>query len=342
MPASSSPVTALRGSVGRHTLEGGAAVAAAAVMMSACGVTAALALGAQSSTALSRLVPALLSMAVGGHLTLDPGSAATGGGQTGSLGDMPGGGLSLELGGQVSALPLTLTFLGTMVLAVGFLRPLRRRARPTPDLLWARFGGALAATLVLFTGSALLGHGTVRLPKGLMQGMGTGTGTGGSGGGTGGIPGNGLSSVGFRTDVVSTVFFALLWVVLVVGIGCLAARRTTLPRPLALSRLRLKWHPLTSPLAGIFTALCCIPLTLGALAGAAALVGPPQVAKAAGAMLLAGPNLLVVALTSGLGSSWRAAIQQQQSEVGGMTGGLGGTGTPTGGEGMNRSVAVSS
>ncbi|MFD5536374.1 streptophobe family protein [Streptomyces sp. NPDC127079] len=181
-------------------------------------------------------MPALLSMAVGGHLTLDSGSAATSGGQTGTPGDMPGDGLTLELGGQVSALPLPLTFLGTIVLAVGFLLPLRRRARPTPDLLWARFGGALAATLVLFTGSALLGHGTVRLPKGLMQSMGTGT--GGSGGGNGGIPGNGLSSVGFRTDVVSTAFFALLWVVLVVGIGCLAARRTMLPRSLALSRLR--------------------------------------------------------------------------------------------------------
>lgn len=67
-----------------------------------------------------------------------------------------------------------------------------------------------------------------------------------------------------------------------------------------------------------------------------------QVAKAAGAMLLAGPNLLVVALTSGLGSSWHAAIQQQQSEAGGMMGGFGGTGTPLGGEGMNHSVAVSS
>ena len=77
MPASSSPVPAPRGSVGRHALEGGAAVTAAAAMMSACGVTAALALGAQNSTALSRLVPALLSMAVGGHLTLDSGSAAT-------------------------------------------------------------------------------------------------------------------------------------------------------------------------------------------------------------------------------------------------------------------------
>ncbi|MGW2517587.1 streptophobe family protein [Streptomyces sp. NPDC001617] len=211
MPASSSPVPAPRGSVGRHALEGGAAVTAAAAMMSACGVTAALALGAQNSIALSRLVPALLSMAVGGHLTLDSGSAATSGGQTGTPGDMPGDGLTLELGGQVSALPLPLTFLETIVLAVGFLRPLRRRARPTPDLLWARFGGALAATLVLFTASALLGHGTVRLPKGLMQSMGTGT--GGSGGGNGGIPGNGLSSVGFRTDVVSTAFFALLWVV---------------------------------------------------------------------------------------------------------------------------------
>ncbi|WP_330327653.1 streptophobe family protein [Streptomyces pseudovenezuelae] len=340
MPASSSPVPAPRGSVGRHALEGGAAVVAAALTMSACGATAALALGAQSSTALSRLVPALLSMSVGGHLTLDSGSAATGGGRTGALGGMSGGGLTLELGGQVSALPLTLTFLGTMVLALGFFRPLRRRGRPTPDLLWARFGGALATTLALFTGAALLGRGTVRLPKGLTQGMGTPT--GGSGDGTGGIPGAGLSSVGFRTDVVSTVFFALLWVVLVVGIGCLAARRTTLPRPLALSRLRLKWHPLTSTLAGMCTALCCIPLALGALAGAAALVGPPQAAKAAGAMLLAGPNLLVVALTSGLGSSWHAAIRQQQSEAGGMTGGFGGTGTPLGSAGMNRSVAVSS
>ncbi|MFF0087020.1 streptophobe family protein [Streptomyces canus] len=350
MPASSSPVPSTRGSVGRHALEGGAAVAAASVMMSACGVTAALALGAQSRTALSQLVPALVSMAVGGDITLDSGSAVTGEGQTGALGGMSGGGLTLELGGQVSALPLTLTFLGTVVLTVGFFRPLRRRGRPTPDLLWARFGGALATNLALFTGLALLGHGTVRLPKGLMQDMGTG----GSGGRTGGIPGNGLSSVGFRTDVVSTVFFALLWVVLVIGIGCLAARRTTLPRPLALSGLRLKWHPLTSTLAGVFTALCCIPLALGALAGAAALVGPPQVAKAAGAMLLAGPNLLVVALTSGLGSSWQAAIRQQQSEVGGLMGGsgpdagagaadgIGSTGTPMGGEDMDRSIAVSS
>ncbi|MFF0011302.1 streptophobe family protein [Streptomyces sp. NPDC005374] len=353
MPASTPPTLRPSGRAGHHAVEGGLAVATAVGVMSACGVTATLALGAQDSVPLSRIVPALVSMAVGGRVSLASGSAVgSGGGEAGALGGSSGGGLTLDIGGQVSALPLALTFVGTMILAVGFFRPLRRRGRPTPDQLWARCGGALAATLALFTAAAVVAHGTVRVPKGLAQGMGAGA--GGSGAGVGGMPGGGLTSVIFRADVVSTVLFAVLWVVLVVGIGCLAARRTTLPRPLALSRIRLKWHPVTSALAGIFTALCCFPLALGALAGGAALIGPPQVAKAAGALLLAGPNLVAVALTSGLGSSWQAVLQQQGAGSG-MTGALGaesgsafgagadaagGVGALLGGSGTDRSLAV--
>ncbi|MPY59098.1 hypothetical protein [Streptomyces spongiae] len=101
MPASSSPVPAPRGNVGRHAQEGGAAVAAAA-----------LALGAQSSTALSRLVPALLSMAVGGHLAQFEG-------ETINWHVAQRAGLTAAGGGRAGV-------------ECGFLRPSRRRAALRP------------------------------------------------------------------------------------------------------------------------------------------------------------------------------------------------------------------
>ncbi|MFI8946951.1 streptophobe family protein [Streptomyces sp. NPDC053750] len=311
----------------RHALEGALAAVAALVTMAATAWAALTLLGAGAVAPVSRLVPTLVSLAVGGRVTLESATesapASDGGGLGGLLGG--GGGLSLGLAGEVALTPLTLTFLGAAVLATAFFRPLRRRARPTPAMLWARCGGALVTTVALPV-CAVLARGTARLPEGVKDRIGERAGSGragGFGGGGGGGLASGLSSVSFRTDVVATAFLGLLGVAAVLAVGCLAARRTALPRPLALARPRLKWNAVMSTLTGTASVLCCAALAVGVLAGAAALTGREQAATAAGALLLAGPNLIAVLLTGGTGTSWEAGVRRLQPEGGGMLGMLG-------------------
>ncbi|MCZ0983154.1 streptophobe family protein [Streptomyces diastatochromogenes] len=250
--------------------------------------------------------------------------------------------MSLGVTGEAAVTPLTLTFLGTAVLAIGFFRPLRRRQRPTPALLWARCGGALVTTAVVLPILAGLAHGTARLPESVTDRFGKGASSGAlsrfGGGGGGGLT-KGLSSIVFETDAAATVFLGLLWVGVVLALGCLAARRTTLPRLLALSRLRLKWNAVTSTLTGIAVVLCCSTLVIALLAGAAALTGRDQAAKAAGLLLLLGPNLIGVLLTTGLGTSWEAGVHRLQAEGGGMLGMLGG-GAQGGTAGTDKSLDI--
>ncbi|MFB6875904.1 streptophobe family protein [Streptomyces sp. NPDC056323] len=319
------------GSPWRHALEGALSVATAAVAMAAAAWAALTLLGADAVAPLSRLVPMTVSMAFGGGVTMESASSSepadsgeSGGGLGGLLGG--GGGMSLGLTGEAALTPLTLTFLGMAVLAIAFFRPLCRRQRPTPALLWARCGGALATTAVVFPIIAVMAQGTAQLPKSVTERFGKGASSGafsqftGGGGGGGGLT-KGLSSVMFETDAEATAFLGLLWVSVVLAVGCVAARRTTLPRPLALSRLRLKWNAVTSTLTGTAAVLCCSALAVALLAAAADLTGQGPAAKAAGVLLLVGPNLIAVLLTTGLGASWEAGMHRLQSDGGGMLGG---------------------
>ncbi|MFE7491326.1 streptophobe family protein, partial [Kitasatospora sp. NPDC057541] len=346
-PAAARPATAR--ALWRNALEGALATVAAAVAMAAAVWAALVLLGAGPIAPATRLVPAVVGMAFGGGITLESmpsdGSGNDAGLDEGSLGGMLGG-LDLGLTGTVSMMPLGVTFLGTAVLALGFFRPLYRRPQPASELLWARFGGALAAAAVVFPLLAGTAHGTATLPEGVTDRFGKGGGEGGFGGlggGFGGLGGDGggladsLSSVAFGTDVAVTVFSGLLWVCVVLGLGCLAARRTTLSRHLALGQGRRSWHAVTSALSGIAGVLCCSVLALALLAGLASLSGREQAAKAAGALLLIGPNLLVVLLTAGLGTPWGAGMQRVKAEGGGMFGGFGGGG---GGAAADRSVGL--
>ncbi|MDI3404067.1 streptophobe family protein [Streptomyces cavernicola] len=347
-PASNSPTgerssggtgAALKPSRGaaRHAVEGGLAVLAAVTAMAAAGYLALRALGADGSAPLTQLVPAVTSLAFGGQIDLTAAltpKAGAGGGMLDMLGG--GGGIGVGIAGQVWAMPLMLTFLGAAVLGWCFFRPLRRRARPAPALLIARTGGALGVTAVLVPVLASLARGSLALPESVSEKLGQAGGSGGSGGSGGGLGklmSGGMSSLDFTTDIALTGFLAVLEVTLVIGLGCLAARRTSLPGPVALSRARLKWNPVTSTLTGIFTTLCTVALFLALLAGAAAATGRDQAAKAAGALLLAAPNLLSAILTSGLGASWQAGMERRQPEGGGMMGGLGGLGGIGGGAG---------
>ncbi|RSN46943.1 hypothetical protein DMH12_28010 [Streptomyces sp. WAC 04229] len=316
--------------VWRHALEGALAVAAALVTMAATAWAALTLLGAGTVAPLSRLVPTLVSLALGGGVTLESATEsdepADGGGLGGLFG---GGGLSLSLAGEVALTPLTLSFLGTAVLAIVFFRPLRRRARPTPAMLWARCGGALATAGVAVPVCALLARGTARLPESVKErigeraGAGRTGGFGGFGGGGGGDLASSLASVSFRTDAVATAFLGLVGVAAVLAVGCLAARRTTLPRPLALGGPRLKWNAAMSTLTGTAAVLCCATLAVAVLAGAAALTGREEAARAAGVLLLAGPNLVAVLLTAGMGTSWEADVRRLRPDGGGMAGMLG-------------------
>lgn len=337
----------------RHVLEGVLAVVAALGTMAATAWAALTLLGADGVAPVSRLVPTLVSMAVGGGVTLESaaesGTPAGGGGGLAGLFGGGDGGLSITLAGQAALTPLTLTFLGTAVLAVVFFRPLRRRARPAPAMLWARCGGALVTSAVALPVCAVLARGTARLPQSVKDRMGERAGSGGPGGfgGLGGFGGgggdgagglaSGLSSVAFRTDVVATAFLGVLGVAAVLAAGCLAARRTTLPRPLALSGLRLKWNAVLSALTGAGVVLCCAVAAVAVLAGAAALTGRERAAEAAGVLLLAGPNLIAAVLTAGTGTSWEAAVERLRPEGGGMLGMLGG-GQQDGTAGADRSV----
>ncbi|MFF5471883.1 streptophobe family protein [Streptomyces achromogenes] len=306
--------------VWRHALGGALAAVAALVTMAATAWAALTLLGAGAVAPVTRLVPALMSLAAGGGITLDSAAGSTGAGGLGGLfgGDGGGGGLSLGLTGEVTLTPLTLSFLGTAVLATGFFRPLRRRARPTPAMLWARCGGALATAAVALPTCAVLARGTARLPENVKDRIGERAGSGRFGGG-GGLA-SGLASVSFRTDVVTTAFLGFLGVTAVLAVGCLAARRTALPRPVALGGPRLKWHAVLSVLTGTAAVLCCAALAVAVLAGAAALTGRERAAEAAGVLLLAGPNLIAVLLTTGAGTSWEAGLRRVRPEGGGPAG----------------------
>ncbi len=280
--------------VRRHVLDGALAALAALAVMAATAWAALALLGADSVAPLSRLVPVLVCLAVGGGVTLES----------------SGGELPLTLSGEAALTPLGLTFLGTAVLATVFFRPLRRRARPTPAMIWARTGGALTTAAVALPVCAALARGTAGLPESVRERIGDGGGSGRFGGGR---LTEGLDTVTYRTDVLLTSLLGLLGVAAVLAVGCLAARRTALPHPLALGGLRTKWHPVLSALTGTATVLCCAALAVGVLAGA-------RDARAAGVLLLAGPNLLAVLLTSGTGTSWEAGVRRLRPDGGGLLG----------------------
>ncbi|RSN71821.1 streptophobe family protein, partial [Actinomadura sp. WAC 06369] len=292
----------------RQAAEGAAAAAGGLGAMALTAAAALTAAGGAEVAPLTRLVPALVSMAVGGGVDL---TGEVGGGAGGAAGGMLGG-MSPGLTGRIGAVPLMLTFVGTVVMAVLFFRPLRRRARPTGRQFAARAAGTLTGCVVAVAVLASSARGTARLPGSLTERLGGGAGGGLAArfGGRGG--GGALSEAAFRTDVVPAACLAAVWAAAVIAIGCLAARRTRLPRAIEESRVRLRWRPLLSASAGVLAVLCGLLLAAGLVAAGAAAAGREQAGGAAAGLLLAGANLLGVLLTTGAGEPWRAGVRREQ------------------------------
>ncbi|MFE2292417.1 streptophobe family protein [Streptomyces sp. NPDC059452] len=264
------------------------AVLAGALAMVA---TAALGLWAAGADGLPgggfpRVVAAVVVMAAGGSVGLS--------GDAGSL-------VGAQAG--LSVLPLSVTLAGALLIAYGFLRPLRHRAVAGGRELAEWAGRVAALWAVVLVALSLLARHTFTLPAENLTGDTTGDGTeDGLGDGLGDVLGD-SARVGFRADLPLTLLFGLLWLAGVLVLALLVSRRAPLPPRL------VRFQETVRPAASAMVALLLASVALGVVAGLVVMVVRGHPAQTLAVILLGLPNLVWLALTLGLGASWEGKVQ---------------------------------
>ncbi|MGW0835696.1 streptophobe family protein [Streptomyces prunicolor] len=311
---------------GASALEGAAAALCGLVAMAAVAWLALWLLGAGSVGSPVTMAMALAAMAVGGSVSAGSVNSASSTGSSGSMGSIlsglfggGGGGMSPSMSGAASVMPLGVTLVGSVVLWLVFSRRLRQRP-VTARELGARAAGAGAAALLAFLLVATLAHGTITMPASAMsKGLGGGqsAGAGAGGGALGGMFGGGASSqdttMSYDVHVGSTAFGALVWVTVVLALGCLVSRRVRVPLGGAVDRVRPGWAPSLSAVVRTLLVLVVVAMALVTFVG---VVVGGRFGTVAGGVLLLAPNALAVLLTLGVGAPWTAATHPVQSQGG--------------------------
>ncbi|MEV7234926.1 streptophobe family protein [Streptomyces sp. NPDC051020] len=251
------------------------AVLAGLVVMAA---TAALGLWAAGASGLpggafARVVAAVVVMAAGGSVSL-----------SGNAGEL------VRTHAEFSVLPLSVTLAGALVIAVGFLRPLRHRAVAGARELagWAARVAVLWALVLI--GLSLLARQSFEIP---LQNP------------TGDVTGDLLaasSKVGFRTDVPPTLLLGLLWLVGVLVLALAVSRSAPLPARL------LRFQESVRPAAYAMVALLLAYVVLGVIVGLVVMVTQGHPAETVAVILLGLPNLVWLAYTLGLGAIWEGRV----------------------------------
>ncbi|MFD8451326.1 streptophobe family protein [Streptomyces coelicoflavus] len=269
------------GSSGRAVARHGWAQALGTVLagLVAMGVVAALGLWAAGAadlpdSAFPRVVVATVVTAVGGALEMS--------GDAGELAATDAG---------LTVMPLSVTLTGALVIARGFLRPLRHRAViGVPELAgWAGRIGVL--WLLALVGTAFAARQTfeVSLGEGLLSDLGDLFGV--------------TPTVGFTADVPLTVLFGLLWLAGVLVVALLASRRAPLPG--SLPRLRTSVRPPAQAMVALLLAYVVVGVVVALVT--AGTRGRP--ADTFAVLLLGLPNLAWPALTIGLGATWNGRVE---------------------------------
>ncbi|WP_327712910.1 streptophobe family protein [Streptomyces sp. NBC_00464] len=243
----------------------------------AMGVTAALGLWAAGATDLpggsfSRVVAAVVVMAAGGSVDL-----------SGNAGELA------QTHADISVLPLSVTLVGALVLAAGFLRPLRHRAVATTRELagWAARIALLWALVLI--GLSLLARQTFAIPGADP---------------TGGVIGvfDASPRAGFRADIPLTLVLGLLWLAGVLVLALLVSRGAPLPARL------VRFQESVRPAAYAMVALLLACVALGLVIALVVAVTQGQPAATFAVILLGLPNLVWLVLTLGLGASWEGKV----------------------------------
>ncbi|PIM67047.1 hypothetical protein CTU88_39230 [Streptomyces sp. JV178] len=237
-------------------------------------VVAALGLWAAGATdlpddAFPRVVAATVVTAVGGTVELSGGAGAIAETQAG-----------------LTVIPLSVTLAGALVIAAGFLRPLRHRAVAGATELagWAvRIAVLWLAALI---GVSLGARQTFDIPLGdLGDFLGT------------------SADVGFETDIASTVFFGLLWLAGILVLALLVSRAAPLPPRL------LRFQESVRPAAYAMVVLLLAYVALGVVIGIVVAATRGHAAETAAVILLGLPNIVWLTFTIGLGATWDGQVE---------------------------------
>ncbi|NUP18649.1 MAG: hypothetical protein HOZ81_21710 [Streptomyces sp.] len=246
------------------------------------GVVAALGLWAAGAAelpdnAFPRVVAATVVTAVGGTIELS--------GNAGGLAESDAG---------LTAVPLSVTLVGALVLAAGFLRPLRHRA-----VAGARELAGWAARIAVLWLVALLALSFAARQTFSLSLDDLGQDTLGDLGDLFGIS----PEVGFTTDVPATLFFGLLWLAGVLALALLVSRGAPLPGRL------LRFQESVRPAAYAMVLLLLAWVGLGVVIGLVVAAARGHVAETFAVILLGMPNLMWLALTLGLGATWNGRVE---------------------------------
>ncbi|MFE6985162.1 streptophobe family protein [Streptomyces griseus] len=242
-------------------------------------VTAALGLWAAGAAGLPggafpAVVAAVVVMAAGGSVGLS--------GDAGSL---------VGTQADLSVLPLSVTLVGALLVARGFLRPLHHRAVAGGRELAGWAGRVAALWIVALIVLSLIARHTFTLSADDL---------------TGSEAGDLLGSdpkVGFRAEIPLTLVFGLLWLAGVLVLALLVSRRAPLPARL------LRFQEAVRPAAFAMVALLLACVALGVVAGLVVMITRGHPAETAAVILLGLPNLVWLALTLGLGASWEGKVE---------------------------------
>ncbi|MFJ1969822.1 streptophobe family protein [Streptomyces sp. NPDC087903] len=255
------------------------ALATALGTLVAMAVVAALGLWAAGATdlpdnAFPRVVAATVVTAVGGSLELS--------GDAGELAETRAG---------LTVVPLSVTLVGALSLAAGFLRPLRHRAVVGGGELAGWVGRIAVLWLLALTALALAARQTfaVSLGEGALADLGEVFDV--------------APRVGFTTDVPLSVFSGLLWLGAVLVVAVLVSGEP--PLPARLLRLRESVRPAVYAMV----VLLLVYVALGVVIALVVAVTRGPATETLAVILLGMPNLVWLTFTIGLGATWNGRVQ---------------------------------
>ncbi|MEU6659740.1 streptophobe family protein [Streptomyces sp. NPDC046821] len=243
----------------------------AMVVMASLGLWAAGATGLPGN-AFPRVVAAVVVMAACGSVDF-----------TGNAGELA------RTHADISALPLSVTLAGALVIAAGFLRPLRHRAIASAREL-AGWAARLAAPwLVILIVLAVVARQDFEIPiqdptGGFIEGI------------------LGAPKVGFRANVPLTVVYGLLWLAAVLILALLVSRGA--PLPARLVRFQESVRPAAYAMVALLLACVAVGLVIGLVVAATR----SHPARTFAVILLGLPNVVWFSYTLGLGASWDGRV----------------------------------